>query len=401
MRHGGRRIVVPSDAAGLVEQLEPVLHARELPERPDDHPGLYPVQVQRESCSEQVHAVVAAREPRSLEHRAYGGVRPDAHLPLVALEPGAAEICRQDGGGVPERFGSGLCGEACLPGVVAVEDGPLPRMLLTEDGPLVLDVGVHVRVPVEVIGEQDGEHRDARCKQTPAREVAELPRRELEHDRVLRGEVAEELQRRHGDVAAEPGAGRNPQQPVVDGRSGRGLALGARHRDHGTAGERQEHRHVGLDGYQPVARSREEGGTRRDRRILDDKIRRLEIGCVVTAEHEPHGQAGEPVERGGERLRPAKVRHRDLGAASCEEERRGEPASVHAQSHHRHAHAGDGSEVTHRCGTPCGRARSGRPPPARCARVRTTSRVPSSSAPGRSRGRQRIPPFPGRTGYGP
>ncbi len=251
VRHGRGRVVVIPDAARLVEQLEPVLHAGELSEGAGDHLGLHAVARQRETRGEQVHPVVRTREARAGEDGARGACRApraaglrrrSSHAPSRPSGSGAAEY--------QDSPGPRLVRESRLPGVVAVEHRVLVRAPARGRSPSC------PRRTRPCRGSGRGGRAAAPSARTRRGRSTPRPARSPScHDESSSTtgstgpERVDEVQGRHRDVAPEAGARGDPSEHVVDRRRGRRFALRARDRDHGIADHRQEHRQVGLHGH--------------------------------------------------------------------------------------------------------------------------------------------------------
>ena len=344
VRHGGRRVVDDVDAAPLGDALEAVFEAAEVGQRGDRRRQLaHAHQGGHAECRRrEVEPVVLAAQPcvrqrQRADRILFRIAQPQpAAVDLRPRVPGRQRVGRQLAGRqVPHPRGRRPFDPA--PGAGA-EQRPVGRALAGEDAQFVRGVGAHRRIAVLVVGQDVGQQRDPRAQQRRIGQVAELPGGELQHHRRGGREAVRERERRHGDVAAEAGAGMPAAQRVVEGgRRGR-LALAAGHGEHRRIGVQAAkqgdvvlHRRAGLPGGFQEARAG------RNARVLDHQVGRGEIAFLVAAEHQPH-RTGKPVQRRPERRFVAQVGNGDACAVPDQELRRGQAAAVQAEPHHRGAH---------------------------------------------------------------
>ena len=141
----------------------------------------------------------------------------------------------------------GMGGQLPGDGVVQVEDGGVPGLLVAEDVLLGPDIFLHALVDVQVVGGQVGQHRDVGT----AGHGHQLEAGQLQHGPVRGPDGIGLGQQRVADVAAHmDGVSRRPQELGNNG-GGSGLAVGAGDGDDGAGADLEKGLHLGGDDAAP------------------------------------------------------------------------------------------------------------------------------------------------------
>ena len=238
---GGDGIIVKPDAVIGTHQLDAVLHAVEGPGKGADglvgHQALY-----RRNGGHVVFHIVDAGQADILRGH---------DLAFMAVPAG-------DNGVTPQKYavfrlrlaaeiqGTARGAQGLLPGdgVVQVEDGGVPGLLVTENVLLGPDIFLHALVNVQVVGGQIGHHGDVRA----VGHGHQLEAGQLQHGPVRGPDGIGLRQQGMADVAAHmDGVARCPQQLGDDGGGSR-FAVGPGNGDDGAGADLKEYLHFGGDG---------------------------------------------------------------------------------------------------------------------------------------------------------
>jgi len=219
--------------------------------------------------------------------------------------------------------------------LVAVEEAEILPLLVPEYGLLVLDIVLHARIPIEMIGIYIGKHRGSR-RQFGVVKALKLPARELEYYRVVRADLFQKGQRSapHDVAGQEDSAAMRGENSVNQG-SGRGLSAGSRDAYDHPLEVLAEEAFIHLDGDAIFCRYREESRGTGHVRVAENHVRVDEISLVVPAELERDRQPLELLHGRGQLFSAFEVRHGDVCAASHQEKGIPQPATQQAQAHHR------------------------------------------------------------------
>ena len=204
--------------------------------------------------------------------------------------------------------------------IVGVDHREVARLLVLEDPRLRRAVGLHRRMPIEVVRREVQHHADPRveCVDLLELEAARLDdvERVGRRRRHLRAE-------RRADVAADGHLeSRRLEHPARQGRRRR-LALRAGDRDHAAAEPPRRELDLGDDRHAALARRLHHGRVRRHARAEDDEIRARERLAHVAAGFERDAKGAQPI---GVRNLGGDLRQRHTRAAPREQLRSGDAA---------------------------------------------------------------------------
>ena len=225
----------------------------------------------------------------------------------------------------------GLLAEAGGVGVVGVHDEDVLRRLHGEDAALGVDVVVKVRVLVEVVGGDVGDHGHVRADA----DAVQLEARELEHRDVVRAHLRHRGEQGLADVAAQIDVAAGGAQQLGDDGGRGGLAVRARDADGQAGAEAEKGLHLAGDlravsggGDESRLRGEQPGGAEND-------VEAVEPGEIAPAKDDLRATGAVALRLGAEFVLAALVADGD-GEAGVEQQLY-QRAVAHADADHGHA----------------------------------------------------------------